>query len=144
MTVAEGNRAVLEAFHADVIRNFTGDILSKVRVIGYEGRHFLAQTDERFDVIDLRLADSVGLSNPGGFAIVEKFSYTKEAMADLYARARSGRRAVGHAVEQGGAAEVGIEALRDDGRGGARGRPRASGQLLLRRLIVPFDGDRAL
>ena len=68
------------------IRNFTGDILSKVRVIDYEGRHFLAHTDERFDVIDLSLADSVGLSNPGGFAIVEKFSYTKEAM-ETYMRA---------------------------------------------------------
>ncbi len=86
VTVAEGNRAVLQAFHADVIRNFTGDILSKVHVIDYEGRHFLAHTDERFDVIDLSLADSVGLSNPGGFAIVEKFSYTKEAM-ETYMRA---------------------------------------------------------
>ena len=86
VTVAEGNRAVLQAFHADVIRNFTGDILSKVRVIDYEGRHFLAHTNERFDVIDLSLADSVGLSNPGGFAIVEKFSYTKEAM-ETYMRA---------------------------------------------------------
>jgi spermidine synthase len=86
VTVAEGNRAVLQAFHADVIRNFTGDILSKVHVIDYEGRHFLAHTDERFDVIDLSLADSVGLSNPGGFAIMEKFSYTKEAM-ETYMRA---------------------------------------------------------
>jgi spermidine synthase len=86
VTVAEGNRAVLQAFHADVIRNFTGDILSKVHVIDYEGRHFLAHTDERFDVIDLSLADSVGLSNPGGFAIAEKFSYTKEAM-ETYMRA---------------------------------------------------------
>jgi len=88
VTVAEGNRAVLEAFRSDVIRNFTGDILSKVRVIDYEGRHFLAHTDERFDVIDLSLADSVGLSNPGGFAIVEKFSYTMEAM-ETYMRALS-------------------------------------------------------
>ena len=86
VTVAEGNRAVLNAFHSDVIRNFTGDILSKVRVIDYEGRHFLAHTQERFDVIDLSLADSVGLSNPGGFAIVEKFTYTKEAM-ETYMRA---------------------------------------------------------
>ena len=77
---------MLQAFHADVIRNFTGDILSKVHVIDYEGRHFLAHTDERFDVIDLSLADSVGLSNPGGFAITEKFSYTKEAM-ETYMRA---------------------------------------------------------
>jgi spermidine synthase len=86
VTVAEGNRAVLEAFHSDVIRKFTGDILSKVRVIDYEGRHFLAHTKGRFDVIDLSLADSVGLSNPGGFAITEKFSYTKEAM-QTYMRA---------------------------------------------------------
>ena len=86
VTVAEGNHAVLAAFHSDVIRKFTGDILSKVRVIDYEGRHFLARTNERFDVIDLSLANSVGLSNPGGFAIVEKFAYTKEAM-ETYMRA---------------------------------------------------------
>ena len=86
VTVAEGNQAVLEAFRSPVIRDFTGDILSKVRVIPYEGRHFLASTKEKFDVIDLSLADSVGLSNPGGFAIVEKFPYTKEAM-ETYMRA---------------------------------------------------------
>ena len=86
VTVAEGNRAVLEAFHSDAIRSFTGDILSKVRVINSEGRHYLAQSGERFDLVDLSLADSVGLSNPGGFAVVEKFAYTKEAMA-TYMRA---------------------------------------------------------
>ncbi len=86
VTVAEGNHAVLEAFRSTVLKDFTGDILSKVRVIPYEGRHFLANTDEKFDVIDLSLADSVGLSNPGGFAIVEKFPYTREAM-ETYMRA---------------------------------------------------------
>jgi hypothetical protein len=59
-----------------------------VRVIDYEGRHFLAQTKEKFDVIDLSLADSTGLSNPGGFAVVEKFAYTQEAM-ETYMRALS-------------------------------------------------------
>ena len=49
-------------------------------MIDYEGRHFLKNTDEKFDVIDLSLANSTGLSNPGGFAIVEKFAYTQEAM----------------------------------------------------------------
>ncbi|HLW90636.1 MAG TPA: hypothetical protein VKS78_04950, partial [Roseiarcus sp.] len=80
VTVAEGNRAVLAAFHSKVFTDFTDDILSKVKVIDYEGRHFLAHTDQRFDIVDLSLADSVGLSNPGGFAIVEKFPYTREAM----------------------------------------------------------------
>ncbi len=88
VTVAEGNRAILDAFHGKVFKDFTDDILSKVHVIDYEGRHFLAQTPEKFDVIDLSLADSTGLSNPGGFAVVEKFPYTQEAMA-TYMRALS-------------------------------------------------------
>jgi spermidine synthase len=87
VTVAEGNRAVLEAFHSKVFTDFTGDILGRVnKVIDYEGRHYLAHTNERYDIVDLSLADSTGLSNPGGFAIVEKFSYTQEAM-ETYMRA---------------------------------------------------------
>ncbi|MDE3177211.1 MAG: hypothetical protein KGM15_14005 [Pseudomonadota bacterium] len=86
VTVAEGNRAILEAFRGDVFKKFTDDILSKVHVVDYEGRHFLAQTQQKFDVIDLSLADSTGLSNPGGFAVVEKFPYTQEAM-QTYMRA---------------------------------------------------------
>jgi hypothetical protein len=89
VTVAEGNPAVLDAFLTDKgLRDFTGDVLHnpKVRVIDYDGRLYLAHTSERYDVIDLSLADSAGLSSPGGFAIVEKFSYTREAMAS-YMRA---------------------------------------------------------
>jgi len=89
ITVAEGNPAVLNAFRADQgLRDFTGDVLNdpRVRVIDYDGRLYLAHTSKRYDVIDLSLADSAGLSSPGGFAIVEKFSYTREAMAS-YMRA---------------------------------------------------------
>ena len=89
VTVAEGNPSVLHAFRTDRgLRDFTGDILNnpKVRVIDFDGRLYLAYTRNRYDVIDLSLADSAGLSNPGGFAIVEKFSYTREAMLN-YMRA---------------------------------------------------------
>jgi spermidine synthase len=89
VTVAEGNPAVLTAFREDKgLRQFTGDVLNdpKVSVIDYDGRLYVAHTDKRFDVIDLSLADSAGLSSPGGFAIVEKYSYTREAMA-AYMRA---------------------------------------------------------
>ena len=58
----------------------------KVHVIDYDGRLYLAHTTDRYDVIDLSLADSAGLSSPGGFAIVEKYSYTREAMTS-YMRA---------------------------------------------------------
>src|SRR5205814_1741619 len=52
----------------------------------YDGRLYLAYTNNHYDIIDLSLADSAGLSSPGGFAIVEKFSYTREAMLN-YMRA---------------------------------------------------------
>ena len=89
VTVAEGNPAILAAFRTDpTLLAFTGDILHKpnLDVIDYEGRLFLADTKQRFDVIDLSLADSAGLSAPGGFPIVEKFAYTREAM-ESYMRA---------------------------------------------------------
>ncbi|HEY6995010.1 MAG TPA: hypothetical protein VH397_14975 [Xanthobacteraceae bacterium] len=93
VTVAEGNPAVLAAFRTDKgLRDFTGDVLHqpKVRVIDYDGRLYLARTSERYDVIDLSLADSAGLSSPGGFAIVEKFAYTREAMQSYMHALRDG------------------------------------------------------
>jgi spermidine synthase len=82
VTVAESNPAVLQAFRDPSLRDVTANILNdpKLKMIDYDGRLYLAHTPERFDVIDLSLADSVGLSNPGGFAISEKYSYTQEAM----------------------------------------------------------------
>jgi spermidine synthase len=84
ITVAEGNPAILTAFREDKgLRDFTGDILNnpKVTVIDYDGRLYVRHTPRRYDVVDLSLADSAGLSSPGGFAIVEKYSYSREAMA---------------------------------------------------------------
>lgn len=89
VTVAEGNPAVLTAFREDPgLRTFTGDVLRnpKITVIDYDGRLFVAHTKKRYDIVDLSLADSAGLSSPGGFSIVEKYSYTREAMS-AYMRA---------------------------------------------------------
>jgi hypothetical protein len=81
--------AALSAFREDkFLRDFTGDVLNnpKVNVIDYDGRLYVAHTKNRYDVIDLSLADSAGLSSPGGFSIVEKYSYSREAMS-AYMRA---------------------------------------------------------
>ncbi|HVW91623.1 MAG TPA: hypothetical protein VHB74_03360 [Devosia sp.] len=84
VTVAENNPEVLKAFRDPALKDVTGDVLAdpKVSTIDYDGRLYLAHTQNRYDVVDLSLADSVGLSNPGGFAITEKYAYTKEAMLD--------------------------------------------------------------
>ena len=86
VTVAEGNRAILAGLPRRCVQEIHRRHPLKAHVVDYEGRHFLAQTNEKFDVIDLSLADSTGLSNPGGFAVVEKFPYTQQAM-ETYMRA---------------------------------------------------------
>jgi len=83
VTVAEANPMVLNALQDDKrMAQLTGDILrdKRVSVIPYDGRLYVAGAKERFDIVDLSLADSVGLSSAGGFAITEKYSYTREAM----------------------------------------------------------------
>ncbi len=89
VTVAESNPAVLAAFRdSPALRDFTGDVLRdpRVDIVAYDGRLFLAGERDRYDVVDLSLADSAGLSAPGGFPIVEKYAYTREAM-QTYMRA---------------------------------------------------------
>lgn len=84
VTVAESNPAVLQAFRDPKLKDVTANVINdpRVHVVDQDGRLFLAHTSQRYDVIDLSLADSVGLSNPGGFAVVEKYPYTVEAMTD--------------------------------------------------------------
>ncbi len=84
VTAAESNPAILAAFRDPLLKAATSNLLANPRLhpIDAEGRIYLAHTPDRYDVIDLSLAASVGLSNPGGFAIVEKYAYTREAMLD--------------------------------------------------------------
>ena len=144
VTVAEGNRAILEAFRSPVFRDFTGDILSKVHVVDYEGRHFLAQTGEKFDVIDLSLADFDRPVQPRRLRRGGEVRLHRGGDGDLHARPQRRRRAGGHHLEQGRAAEIGAQALRHHGGGLARARRRPHGRLVLRRLVLSLDRDRAL
>jgi spermidine synthase len=89
ITVAEGNPAIRRTLRdARVIADQTGDPLmdKRVTLIDYDGRLYIRGQRDKYDVIDLSLADSTGLSSPGGFAIVEKFNYTRETFVD-YMRA---------------------------------------------------------
>lgn len=85
ITVAEGNPAVLRTLRdTAAITGVTGNPLKdpRITVIEYDGRLYIRGQRNKYDVIDLSLADSTGLSSPGGFAIVEKYNYTRETLAD--------------------------------------------------------------
>lgn len=89
VTVAEGNPMILRTLRdAPGITRLTGSPLrdKRVTVIPYDGRLYVAGQQGRFDVIDLSLADSTGLSHPGGFTIYEKYNYTRDTIRD-YMRA---------------------------------------------------------
>ena len=76
VTVAEPNPAILRAFRTDpYLKAFTGGLLDdpRVRVVEDEARLHIAGVASHYDVIDLSLANSTGLSSPGGFAVVEQF-----------------------------------------------------------------------
>ena len=89
VTVAESNPSLLHALtKSKVITALTGNPLKndKVRIIPYDGRLYLGGVRNKYDIIDLSLADSTGLSHAGGFSIIEKYNYTVETLQD-YMRA---------------------------------------------------------
>ena len=55
VTVAINNPEVLAAFRDQTVRAFTGDVVAdpRVHVVDFDGRLYLAQTANRYDVIDL-------------------------------------------------------------------------------------------
>ncbi len=65
-------------------RRYTGDILRdpRVRVIGAEPRAYTASTSRRYDLVEISLIDSIGLSQTGGYPINENYIYTVEGIDD--------------------------------------------------------------
>lgn len=84
VTAAESNPAIIAALRDPSLKDYTHGLLDNtaLNIVAGDGRLYLAHSNERYDVIDLSLAGSIGLSNPGGFAIVERYAHTKEAMLD--------------------------------------------------------------
>ncbi|MEI7904057.1 MAG: hypothetical protein WCI43_01420 [Candidatus Firestonebacteria bacterium] len=82
VVISESNPVIPEIFKNNkFIKEFTGDFLRNPRVslLPYEARIALEKTGGKFDLIDFSLADSTGLSMPGGFSVGEKYTYTCEA-----------------------------------------------------------------
>ncbi|MEO9167864.1 MAG: hypothetical protein ABI230_05630, partial [Aestuariivirga sp.] len=92
VTAAEANPQILNAFASKAVADFTGDIIHnpKLEIVGQEGRLWLPTSGRKFDVVDLSLGDGAGLSSPGGFAISEKYAFTREAMSAYMAALSDG------------------------------------------------------
>jgi hypothetical protein len=71
-----GDVPSITKFNDNLLRN------KKVRVVAGEPRAFCATTPEKFDILEISLIDSVGLSQTGGYPVNENYTYTVEALRD--------------------------------------------------------------
>ncbi|MGA2615835.1 MAG: hypothetical protein ABSG38_20540 [Spirochaetia bacterium] len=65
-------------------RRYTGGVLqdSRVKIINAEARAYAGTTREKFDLVEIGLVDSIGLSQAGGYSVEENYLYTMEAIRD--------------------------------------------------------------
>jgi hypothetical protein len=68
------------------VSRFTGNLLDtdKINVIRGEGRSHCVNREASYDLIEISLVDSVGLTDSGGYAVHEDFKYTVEAFKDYF------------------------------------------------------------
>ena len=74
----------MTALVRDVYRDFAGPLYAdpRVRVHTREARGFVAQSDARYDVVQIGLLDSFGASGAGVQSLNESYIYTVEALRD--------------------------------------------------------------
>jgi hypothetical protein len=90
VTILEPN-PVIAGMSRDVpaVRQFNGDLLRdpRVRVVEEEPRAFCARDSSgTYDLVELSLIDSIGLSQSTGYSITENYLYTVEAMTEYLKR----------------------------------------------------------
>ena len=68
------------------VSRFTGKLLDteKINVLRGEGRSYCAANKNSYDLIEISLVDSVGLTDSGGYAVHEDFKYTVEAFKEYF------------------------------------------------------------
>jgi hypothetical protein len=74
------------------VSRFTGNLLDtdKINVIRGEGRSHCVNHADSYDLIEISLVDSVGLTDSGGYAVHEDFKYTIEAFKDYFSGLKDG------------------------------------------------------
>ena len=74
------------------VSRFTGNLLDTdiINVIRGEGRSHAANNEGFYDLIEISLIDSVGLTDSGGYAVHEDFKYTVEAFTEYFKGLKEG------------------------------------------------------
>jgi len=74
------------------VSRFTGNLLEtdKIKVIRGEGRSHCVNNEGSYDLIEISLVDSVGLTDSGGYTVHEDFKYTVEAFKDYFSGLKDG------------------------------------------------------
>jgi hypothetical protein len=90
VTILEPNPVITRMVRDDAqVREFTGDLLRdpRVKVVDEEPRSFCAKKSSgSYDLVEISLIDSVGLSQSAGYSIGENYVYTVEAFRDYLKR----------------------------------------------------------
>jgi spermidine synthase len=74
--------------YADFTRGVFFD--PRIHFIVNEGRHFLATTRDRFDIIQMSGVDTFAALSSGAYVLSENYLYTTEAISDVYDRLAPG------------------------------------------------------
>jgi len=74
------------------VSRFTGNLLNteRINVIRGEGRSHSANNENSYDLIEISLIDSVGLTDSGGYTVHEDFKYTVEAFTEYFRGLKDG------------------------------------------------------
>ena len=85
IVIFEQNPEIVRLMHRDPeINAFTGDFFSDPRVHVHIGdaRAHSVQNPDTYDLVEISLIDSIGLSDSGGYPVQENYTYTKEAISE--------------------------------------------------------------
>jgi hypothetical protein len=85
ITIVEQNPELLKLIRDDpMIAAFNGKLLQdpQIDVRQGEARAFCVEHPSEFDLVEISLIDSIGLSDSGGYPVQENYTYTSEAIAE--------------------------------------------------------------
>ncbi|MBN1698047.1 MAG: hypothetical protein JW881_11075 [Spirochaetales bacterium] len=85
ISVVENDHAIVDLIkNVEVITDFNEHLLDdpSVHVVSGEPRAYCATTSDKYDIVEISLIDSVGLSQTGGYSVDENYTYTVEAFED--------------------------------------------------------------